>query len=361
VIERRDLASLGAVAVVGVGARTALGGDAPSTACAARAGLGNVDERAHLRARRTGAPITVALDAGLDPRVAVGVRLQVLATAAALEAVDAAAGAADGLPLGLVCAMAPDRPGLDARARRAVVQAVAANLGPRVSRAHCQILATGHDGGISGIFHAARMVNRREVGACLVGGVESCADLRFLDWLDGQGRLKNEERPHGIFPGEAAAFLVVLPAHAVPKEDDARHPWIASVAHGDEPSPWYTGRPSLARGLTAAIAGVFAPPALRALRADVVYADLNGEPWRADEWAAAYLRTAENHGEPLHMRHPADCWGDVGAASAPLFMAMAALELAHPRMRSRSALVFTASDVRPGRAAGFMLTERGGA
>ena len=360
-IDRRGLSGLGAVAVAGVGARSAIGANAPETSRAARAGIGNLTERSFLRGRRTGAPVTAALDAGLDPRVPPLVRLQVLATAAALEALDAAGATANGLPLGLLCAMSPDRPGLDVRARHEVVQAVAKNIGPSVSHRHCQILATGHDGGVAAMFHAARMLNRREIGACLVGGVESCADLAFLDWLDWQGRLKSEDRPFGIFPGEAAAFLLLLPAHLVPADGDARRPWIASLAHGHEPTPWYTGRPSLARGLTTAIAGVFAPPALKPLRADVVYADLNGEPWRADEWTAAYLRTAENHGEPLHMRHPADCWGDVGAASAPLLMAMAALEVAHPRMRSRSALVFTASDVRPGRAAGLMLTERGGA
>ena len=45
--------------------------------------------------------------------------------------------------------------------------------------------------------------------------------------------------------------------------------------------------------------------------------------------------------------------------SAPLLAAMASLEVVHPRMRSRSALVFTASDVNPGRAAGLIVCEKG--
>jgi hypothetical protein len=73
----------------------------------------------------------------------------------------------------------------------------------------------------------------------------------------------------------------------------------------------------------------------------------------------AYIRTADHHGEPLHMRHPADAWGDVGAGSGTLLAVMAALEVAHPRMRSQGALVFTASDLSPARSASLIVAEKG--
>jgi 3-oxoacyl-[acyl-carrier-protein] synthase-1 len=182
-----------------------------------------------------------------------------------------------------------------------------------------------------------------------------------LDWLEAQGRLKDEAHPYGYCPGEAAAFLLVVSAATAVQLGKSTVAWVAGVSRALEPSPWYTARPSRSQGLTAAIAGLFTAPSLRSLRADVVYADLNGEPWRADEWAVSYVRTADNQGEPLHMRHPADCWGDVGAASAPLLAAMASLEVAHPRTRSRSALVWTASDMTLDRGAALIVTQEGAA
>ena len=361
-MDRNTLTSLGAVAVTGLGARTPLGTDAQSTFAALRAGLGRFGECAFLRSPRSGGPITVALAAEVDPQKPLIERLRELAAGAAREALQTMPVASFGRPLGMVLAMAQDRPGLEAAAKRQVAQAVVSELSNHpISRPHCRVVGSGHDGGMAGLAQAAKWLNSGELGACLVGGVESCVNLPFLDWLDKNERLKARDRPFGHTPGEAAAFLLLVPAASIatPTRDGAASAWIASVSHATEPCPWYSGQPTLAQGLTQAIAGLFAKPSLRDLRTDVVYSDLNGEPWRVDEWSAAYLRTADNQGEPLHLRHPADCWGDVGAASAPLLAAMASLEVVHPRMRSHSALVFTASDVTPGRAAGLIVSEKG--
>jgi 3-oxoacyl-[acyl-carrier-protein] synthase I len=86
-------------------------------------------------------------------------------------------------------------------------------------------------------------------------------------------------------------------------------------------------------------------------RAGTTWCDLNGEPWRADEWGYAYLRTSDRHGEPLRLRHPADALGELGAATGTMLVLLAALDLAHPRTVAQSALVFAASDTRPHRAA----------
>ena len=361
-VDQGLLSSLGAVAVAGVGVRSALGPSARSTFDAMRGGIGRLNECSFLRHPRTGEPITVALDAGLDPRALVLSRLEILAAAAASEALGARplSPLSQGARLGVLLSMAPDRPGMDGRARRSAAQAIVGHVETLVpvDRAHCRALGTGHDGGIAALVQGVGWLNAGAVDACLVGGVESCVDLAFLDGLAVQGRLKAEDCPFGLTPGEAAAFLLLVPARPVPVGRTGCA-YLASPSWAAEPHPWYSHRPSLAEGLTTAIAGVFASPPARDMRADVTYADLNGEPWRADEWSAAYIRTADNHGEPMHMRHPADCWGDVGAASAPLLACMAALEVVHPRMRSRAALVWTASDAGVGRGAVMVLGEKG--
>jgi 3-oxoacyl-[acyl-carrier-protein] synthase-1 len=77
----------------------------------------------------------------------------------------------------------------------------------------------------------------------------------------------------------------------------------------------------IGEGLTAlfrTLAGV--PPVVRA---DHLYCDMNGEPYRADEFGFATIRAGGLFRDPSAFTTSADCWGDVGAASGPLFLVLA--------------------------------------
>ena len=54
--------------------------------------------------------------------------------------------------------------------------------------------------------------------------------------------------------------------------------------------------------------------ACRRAKVSDVYCDLNGEPYRADEFGFAALRTKEHFASASDFVAPADCWGDVAAA-----------------------------------------------
>ena len=49
------------------------------------------------------------------------------------------------------------------------------------------------------------------------------------------------------------------------------------------------------------------------------YCDINGERYRAEEWGFVCLRLAQYFDDPTGYLSPADHWGDMGAASVPLF------------------------------------------
>ena len=57
-------------------------------------------------------------------------------------------------------------------------------------------------------------------------------------------------------------------------------------------------------------------------KADHLYCDMNGEPYRADEFGFATIRAGGLLKDPSAFTAPADCWGDVGAASGPLFLVL---------------------------------------
>jgi 3-oxoacyl-[acyl-carrier-protein] synthase-1 len=56
---------------------------------------------------------------------------------------------------------------------------------------------------------------------------------------------------------------------------------------------------------------------------DAFYCDQNGEAYRADELGFMLARASARFRNPSDFISPADCWGDVGAASLPLYLALA--------------------------------------
>jgi len=190
----------------------------------------------------------------------------------------------------------------------------------------------------------------------MVGGIDSYMDIAVLDWLDLQVRLKAPDAPNGFVPGEGAGF-VLLGSRAFCEELTCT-PMVEFISACQEidGTPWYADVPSHGSGLTRAVQGLLEPGDHRA---DTTYCDLNGEPWRADEWNLAYLRTGDRHGHPLDLRHPASTWGDLGAASGGALAALAAFELQRARGPGpRTALILTSSDTNPFRS-GCLLARRG--
>jgi 3-oxoacyl-[acyl-carrier-protein] synthase-1 len=96
-----------------------------------------------------------------------------------------------------------------------------------------------------------------------------------------------------------------------------------SVATEVEKNLIKTDKVCLGEGLTKAFERVFASAGLQARSVDHVICDMNGEAYRADEYGFASIRTDEYFIDAGKFLTPADCWGDVGAASGPLFALLA--------------------------------------
>ena len=75
-----------------------------------------------------------------------------------------------------------------------------------------------------------------------------------------------------------------------------------------------------------------------------VYCDMNGEPYRADEYGFACLRTKDGLAAPSEFVAPADCWGDVGAASGPLYLALSAIAGIKGYARGNLSLAWASSE-----------------
>src|SRR5262249_1676903 len=100
------------------------------------------------------------------------------------------------------------------------------------------------------------------------------------------------------------------------------------------PPPWRGWRPAAPRGRSCFKPTRGGPAGGRRARfprgaarrpaatADHPYRDMNGEPYRADEFGFATCRVGGLFRDPSAFTTPADCWGDVGAAPRPLFLVL---------------------------------------
>jgi len=177
-------------------------------------------------------------------------------------------------------------------------------------------------------MHAAvRKFAEQAFDACVVAGVESYLAPETLEWLEENEQLHSAgplNNAWGFIPGEAAGAALFV-----------SQPWLAplgvqpmarlvSIGRGTETNRIKTKTVCIGDGLTQAFR-----ECLEGLPRDAkvtdVYCDMNGEPYRADEFGFAALRTKESFVSASDFIGPADCWGDVSAASFPLHVMLSSL------------------------------------
>lgn len=203
---------------------------------------------------------------------------------------------------------------------------------------------SGNTGAMVALHAAARCFAERRAQRCIVLAVDSFLDsARIADWDNRRRRFRSSRSRDGFLPGEAAVALLLEPADAAarPGAAPAPRPTLSMPGFGQESNPIEGERAPDGKGLTDAIRRALA--ALPDAVPRSVYADHNGESHRSFEWGLAKSRLSPRLDE-VELRHPADCIGDVGAASGALLMGLAAHELGREGRRGRGVgLVLTAS------------------
>lgn len=347
------------IAIVGMGAISSVGLYPESIAAAVAGGIGRARVLETMRHAQSGAPIRLALAPTMTIHFPIRKRLLELGQLASRQALAPLLAVLNRPRLAILLSMPREHRGLSAASLRSTAKQIAVSLPVEPITELSSMYRNGHDGGVSALARARALLATGQADICLVGGVESYCDADALEVLANANRLKNDDSPTGLTPGEGAAFLVVMRSESAAALGLPRLAQVLQTAYGHEPNPWHSGRSTQARGLTTAIAGAFEgqPPSVVA---HATYCDASGEHWRADEWSFAYLRTAARHADPLDIRHPAECWGDVGAASALLLLVTAVVDARRYRVRGPHILVFCASDQGPSRGAVLIEAQAGG-
>jgi 3-oxoacyl-[acyl-carrier-protein] synthase-1 len=184
-------------------------------------------------------------------------------------------------------------------------------------------IAMGRAGGFAALDIAYKYFQATGHEFALIGGVDSYRHFNNqIDALDKEHRLMSEGVADGFVIGEGASFLLLASPAAIEKYALQPKLFLGQPACTQEVGHRYNDAPyrgdGLAHAFTQALA---AAPQLPIHR---IYSSLNGESFGTKELGVARIRNSTRLGSHIHIEHPADCFGDLGAAMAPMLFSLVA-------------------------------------
>ena len=335
------------VYIAGMGMITSIGGTALTTAVAVRARRKGMRESAVIN--KNSKPMTMAL----VPDMALPLLNSKLNTVNHLKrytqliklATPALQEVMDSVPLKepppIFLAMPESLPDCPPERQANFLEHLRIQSGANIDWPMNRLIATGRAGGLQALDVVFKYFASTGKDVALVGGVDTYQSHFLLGVLDNQDRILAEDIMDGFVPGEAAGFLMLVSERVVsklPKKPLAAvyHPGLA-----DEPGHRYSQEPYRGDGLANAFR--LAIENANGQSIQTIYSSMNGEHFGAKELGVAQVRNNAAIAENVKIEHPADGFGDIGAACGPVLVALAALDL-QKGWRQGPALVYGASE-----------------
>ncbi|WP_145389906.1 hypothetical protein [Stieleria neptunia] len=220
-----------------------------------------------------------------------------------------------------------------------LVQSALANTETKLKFAATHVFTGGRASMFQALLAAETFLAQTPDAIAVVGGIDSFHDPILLSQLGSQERLLTDGVQDGMIPGEGAAMLICIDADSAASMNVQPIALINAVAVAEEPGHLTSDDPCMGDGSTEVLAG-----ALKDCEAvHHVYLSFNGEHIWAQEWSIAFLRHSDCFVQGHGVHHPAEHFGDSGAASGAMMTALSAFALASGKA-SGEHLVWCASD-----------------
>jgi 3-oxoacyl-[acyl-carrier-protein] synthase-1 len=203
-------------------------------------------------------------------------------------------------------------------------------------------LPQGRAAGLLAVKEAAESFAKGKELFVAVGGVDSYVDLYVLGTLDMQKRVRTEVNPDGFAPGEGAGFVLMTTESVARQHKLETLARITACSASREEGHIYSDKPYRGDGLAGAFESLFAS-AGGSKPAACVYASFNGEHYWAKELGVAVVRHKQHFTDDYQTEHPAECFGDIGAAYGPVMLGLACLGM-KDGYRPSPAIVYSSSD-----------------
>jgi len=322
------------VAIVKVGARTAIGLDAKQTGFLVRAGFPAMSEAP--LANAAGEAITMAFVPTIDPLLVGPERLVRLALPALQEVASAMKDSK------VMFRIALDEGYTDAPVAGRLLEAAVKRISPSAA---VDVSLRGEAALGAILSETLAALTTRQVDAVILGGVHSDYDPRIIAELEESGRLFSTDNLDSRIPGEAAGFFVLM------READAIRRGLAPLSRvigagtGRETATSENDAPAYqAFGMAAAVKRATEPLEKAGQTAGWLLTDLTFEMYRVSEWQAAFVRAQDVLGNPYIIESPAQRIGYLGAAAVPVLAGLAATAWEYGYGPSPTALVMAGSD-----------------
>ncbi|WP_292147040.1 beta-ketoacyl synthase N-terminal-like domain-containing protein [Mesorhizobium sp.] len=246
------------------------------------------------------------------------------------------------MPVALILSTGEPRPGQDGDFAARIDARLRAKLSAQVSLAGGGSNAGGHAGGMLAIHHGCRMLQEGKAQFCLVGGVDSYLEPETLEWLDEREQLHSDENTYGFCPGEGAGFCLMTKLQTARRLAIQPLLEVVCTSVAFEENKIKTRTVCLGEGLSTAFQLLFEQAPTDPV--DRIICDMNGERYRGNEYGFAVLRNPGRFRDAADFETPADCWGDVGAASGPLFVSLVAQAEARGYRKGPLSLIWASSE-----------------
>ncbi len=329
--------------IVATGARTPLGLSSASSAAAVRAEIGAARQHPFL-VDQLGNAVIGAFDTLLDPGLQGSGRMLALARGAwddlTLAVQECGAG---GQSVPLYIALPEARPGFAREDAEAIEEGLRAFSNSEIEVSQVLALAQGNAAGISALNRASELIRGGEMHACVVGGIDSYLHADTLEWLDAHRQLAGEASRGGFVPGEGAGFCLLMSNEACQRCGITPSIQVLAGAVSHETQLINAPGPCLAKGLTDAVRQTVEAANMGTTLVEAIICDVNGERYRGEEWGFVCLRLGHHFADPTAYISPADTWGDMGAASGPLFAMLACQAAARGYARGHTTLLWAGS------------------
>lgn len=332
--------------IAGMGMITSVGANVPMTAALVDAQISAYAETEYTGQR--GKPVTMALVPDLvfdelEAEIRDGDRFNArhdrVIKMAIIAIREACAQQSTEQPVPLVLAMPQGQADEDGLAP--FIQNLEHNCKPWIGTDQCRRIHSGRAAGMEAIEFVFRYLYDAHNEFFLIGGSDSYQDHARLGPLADADRLLVTGARDGFAPGEAAGFLLLT---RKPELALARNGCIVALnppGIAEEPGHLHSDEPYRGEGLDQAFKKALIHRPQQTIHR--IYSSMNGEDHWAKEYGVASIRNTAHFHDPVNIEHPADRYGDLGAATAPVLIALAAEHLFNDA-KATAHLVYSSSD-----------------
>lgn len=204
-----------------------------------------------------------------------------------------------------------------------IVPALGHNLAPWVKRSHIRRFSLGRSAGLEAINFAFDYLMDQRQDYVLIVGVDSFDDDAVINQY--KDRLLSLGSADAFAPGEGACTLLLTRHLELADKRDGVAIALHKPGMADEEGHLFSDKPYRGDGLDKAFKLALKDQPPQSIH--TIYSSMNGESYWAKEYGVAYLRSKEKFNDNVKIEHPADCYGDLGAATATALITVAAEKL----------------------------------